>query len=544
MDNISKLCKGCMKHTLVNGRCSECGFCEEQYKPLPHHLIPGTVLAGKYMLGKKMGEGGFGITYIGIDLNLNMRVAIKEYYPSGCVTRNTTVSDTLTVFDGDYYKAFKHGRDKFIEEARIIAQFNDFDGIVSVKDFFLENGTAYIVMEYLDGENLRDFLNRNGNKLPVNTVLDMIKPVIEALSQLHTANLIHRDISPDNIMITKNNKVKLIDFGAARDVSPEGQKSMSIQLKPGYAPEEQYRTHGKQGPWTDVYALCATIYRMITGQVPEEANERLIQDTMQAPSKLGVAIDANIENALMRGLSVNHNNRIQSVDVLYDTFYTGYVPEKYTINKKSTSSFDKNKMMIIALCVTALVMLAAVSGILISTFTGGVDFDEFKVTPQPTSAPTQEVIVTPVPTPTAVPRQDLYNSSYTYNRMPNIHSSWLTNDEEYGKLRSVILDFDKLCVEYMNSGDMSVFKYLRQGTKAYSQQTSYKGNHPNIHEQLNGVDVINARTDGSSYYVWVTEYRTVTENGTTKDTADHWVYRVVQNGGNYIIEDYTADPIY
>ena len=151
-----------MKHTYNGTYCSNCGFSEEEYKASLHQLRTGTILAGKYILGKAIGEGGFGITYIGLDINLNMRVAIKEFFPAGCVTRNATVSDTITVFSGKELEYFNHGRDKFMEEAQIIAQFDSSDGIVSVKDFFLENGTAYIIMELLEGNTLEKRVEMNG----------------------------------------------------------------------------------------------------------------------------------------------------------------------------------------------------------------------------------------------------------------------------------------------------------------------------------------------------------------------------------------------
>lgn len=236
MKNIDGLCISCFENVGQDTICPHCGFNKDTYEPPAHHLPPGTILAGKYLLGKKIGEGGFGITYIGYDLNLEIKVAIKEYFPSGSVTRIASSSNTVTVYDGEYFQMFMHGRDKFIEEARTLAKFDNFDGIVSVKDFFTENGTAYIVMEYLQGQSLGDFLKSNG-VINYKVALDMIKPILTALKSLHACGLIHRDISPDNIMITQSGSIKLIDFGAAREISLDAQKSLSVQLRPGYAPE-------------------------------------------------------------------------------------------------------------------------------------------------------------------------------------------------------------------------------------------------------------------------------------------------------------------
>ncbi|MBQ3426404.1 MAG: protein kinase [Clostridia bacterium] len=322
MRDIGKLCLGCMSDNPNGGVCPHCGYDAAHYEVPLHHLRPGTILNGKYYLGRALGEGGFGITYIGWDLNLEMKVAIKEYFPGGFVSRDVSNTDAVTVFSGNAAGAFEIGKNKFVNEAKALAKFDNLPGIVSVKDFFLENGTAYISMEFIEGETLKSFLNRNGGKVSPDTVFAMMRPLMKSLIEVHKSGIIHRDISPDNIMITKDSTVKLLDFGAARDISADGNKSLSIQLKPGYAPEEQYRTHGKQGPWTDVYALCATIYRAITGIAPVESLERLQQDTLAMPSALGVNIDPARESAIMRGMSVFANGRQQTVSELYYQIYT------------------------------------------------------------------------------------------------------------------------------------------------------------------------------------------------------------------------------
>ena len=305
------------------GPCKSCGFDETAYQAPPHHLPVRTILNGKYLIGRALGEGGFGITYLGWDLNLEMKLAIKEYYPSGFVTRDRSTSATVTPFTGEKGDFFAHGRDKFMVEAKLLAKFYALPGVVSVRDFFLENGTAYIVMEFIDGVTLKEYLRRMGGRLPAGTVFSLLKPVVEALGQVHKAGLIHRDISPDNIMLTKDGTVKLLDFGAAREISPDGEKSNTVNIKTGYAPEEQYRTHGSQGPWTDVYALCATIYKCLTGITPEESLERLRNDTVVPPSRLGIAIPPIQEAALMRGMAVMGQERFRSVEALHRALYGG-----------------------------------------------------------------------------------------------------------------------------------------------------------------------------------------------------------------------------
>ena len=251
-------CMNCMEPNENNqgtGICPHCGFNEEGNPALPHQLPYRSVLHGKYMVGRVIGEGGFGITYIGWDLNLGLKVAIKEYYPEGFVGRNAEQSCNVRSFQGTQTEFFEKGKDKFLDEARTLGKFMHLSGIVSVKDFFQENNTVYIVMEYLEGISLKHRAIQCGNRIPKEEILEIMSPVIESLAEVHRAGLIHRDISPDNIMICKNGEVKLIDFGAAREVSEDGDKTLSVLVKKGYSPEEQYRTHGEQGTWNDVYSI-------------------------------------------------------------------------------------------------------------------------------------------------------------------------------------------------------------------------------------------------------------------------------------------------
>jgi serine/threonine protein kinase len=298
--------------------CSQCGFDNEQPKE-PHHLPPRSILAGKYLVGKVLGEGGFGITYLGFDLNLNIKVAIKEYFPSGFVTR-TGGGTTVTPFTGSSAEYYSNGIEKFLNEARSLARFHNLDGIVEVRDFFRENGTAYIVMEFVDGVNLRDELERRGGRMDANEVMALMQPLVASLVKVHNTGLVHRDISPDNIMLTPEGKLKLLDFGAARDAAAN--KSVSVVLKPGYAPEEQYRTHGELGAWTDIYALCGTIYKLITGITPPESIERLTNDTLAHPARLSISINAMQSDAIMKGLSVHKEGRFGSTAELYDALYS------------------------------------------------------------------------------------------------------------------------------------------------------------------------------------------------------------------------------
>ena len=214
---IENLCIHCMQEkNNASEICPFCGFDPKTAEIPPYHLQPFSILAGKYLLGMAIGEGGFGITYIGMDLNLEMRVAIKEYYPHGCAIRDTKGNScTVCSYTGDRQNLFEAGREKFINEARVLARCDTLPEIVAVRDFFKENRTAYIVMEYIEGKTLKTYLKEKGGKISVSETLKMMEPVIRSLGQVHRMNLIHRDISPDNLMIRTDGSVKVLDFGGA-----------------------------------------------------------------------------------------------------------------------------------------------------------------------------------------------------------------------------------------------------------------------------------------------------------------------------------------
>ncbi|MGI6193170.1 MAG: protein kinase domain-containing protein [Christensenellales bacterium] len=322
---IEKMCMNCHKQMGKSGDfCEFCGFDNGKPKS-PHHLPPRTILAGKYMIGKVLGEGGFGITYMGYDLNLDCKVAIKEYYPAGFVSRETTVRNTVTFLTGMNEEYYVAGLEKFMHEAKALAKFSELPGIVRVRDYFQENGTAYIAMDYIEGRTLAEELNKRGGRLPAGEVLSKMEPLIRSLCVVHTNGIIHRDISPDNIMLNTRGELKLLDFGAARELASD-KKSVAVMLKPGYAPEEQYRTKGEQGPWTDCYALCATIYKLITGITPPEALERLAKDSLVPPTMLGAEITPLVEQALMMGLAVKPEDRFRSLEALYNALYVDASP--------------------------------------------------------------------------------------------------------------------------------------------------------------------------------------------------------------------------
>ena len=267
----------------------------------PPALALGEVLDGRYRIGQVLGHGGFGITYLAWDENLQLRLAIKEYLPRDSASRAPN-GVSLAVYSGRAGEQFAYGLDRFLEEARALAHFVQHPGIVTVTNFFRAHGTGYCVMDYVEGITLGHYLvQQPEGRISVEAALRLLTPVMDALRAVHKEGLLHRDLAPDNIYMSRTGRIKLLDFGAARFAAGEHSKSLSIILKPGYAPEEQYRTKGQQGPWTDVYGLAATFYRAITGQLPPESLDRIDDDDLAPPSDLGVATSARTGVRLAQG---------------------------------------------------------------------------------------------------------------------------------------------------------------------------------------------------------------------------------------------------
>ena len=303
-----------------------------------HCLRKGTRLIGRYTIEGVLGQGGFGITYLGMDELHEKPVAIKEFFPQGIVTRNIEYQDTVTVTFVGEKDNYEKGKERFLKEARTMAKFSKDKGIVKALDFFEINNTAYIVMEYLEGVTLKQYLREN-KRIAAEDLVELLVPLIEALDEIHSQGLIHRDISPDNIMVLPDGRIKLMDFGAARDYTEFGEKSLSIVLKPGYAPPEQYQTHGVQGPWTDIYALCATMYKCITGENPPDAIERVMDDHLKKISAFGIPVLPQIEEAIIKGMSVAANDRYQNVGDFCEDLYGGY-------EERSVSGAEENQSQV------------------------------------------------------------------------------------------------------------------------------------------------------------------------------------------------------
>lgn len=306
-------CSGCFEiYDNAFGLCPYCGHAPSAPAKEPYHLAPGSLLAGRYVIGNVLGFGGFGITYKAWDKKLEAVVAVKEYFPSGVVNRQPG-SQKVVVLSSKSRREFDFGLVRIIEEARNMAQFNSNKNIVNVYEYFEENNTAYIIMEFLNGQPLSDYMQENGGILPFEQSIDIILNVASALKVIHSKSIIHRDISPDNIYLCKNGNIKLIDFGAAK-FSVEQASNYTIILKPGFAPPEQYEQVSKQGPWTDIYALGATLYYMLTGRKPDESTNRKVGDTLPDPVKINPQIPQYISDAVMKAVAIESDLRFSSAE--------------------------------------------------------------------------------------------------------------------------------------------------------------------------------------------------------------------------------------
>ena len=312
-------CPHCMRELtgLRGGACPFCGF-NAQKSPQPAEAMPrNTILNGKYLVGDVLGRGGFGITYIGFDLSLESRVAIKEYYPSGAAMRREGESELYWSSSYKFHSSREDAKNYFLKEARRMARVENIPSVVRVRETFLANETAYIVMDYVEGETLKARLRREG-PMTYTACYALLRPMMQDLCKIHRQGVIHRDISPDNIMIQGDGSVKLLDLGAAKDLNKHSDEVSVPVGKNGYSPMEQYLNNGRIGPWTDVYALCATIYYACYGKRVPQSLERLEQDTLRFDLPTREPIPPYVVGALRKGLAVRAADRTQSVDALLD----------------------------------------------------------------------------------------------------------------------------------------------------------------------------------------------------------------------------------
>ena len=306
------LCYNCFQEIPEGaGPCPHCGFdLSENVKKYPVALRAGTVLNGRYIVGRVLGQGGFGITYLAWDTQLEAKVAVKEYMPGELAGRIDGTS--VSVLSDDRSESFTYGAERFKEEAKTLAKFIGNPNIAAVTSYFDENDTSYFVMDYIEGISFKTYIAGQGGKVSVEDALDVMIPVLRALTAVHAEGFIHRDVTPDNIYITKDGNVKLLDFGSARYSIGDKSKSLDVILKVGYAPKEQYIRRSRQGPYTDVYSCAACFYAALTGYLPPESLERMDEDRLIPVSQCGVEIPEYLDKAILKGLAVQPEDRFQT----------------------------------------------------------------------------------------------------------------------------------------------------------------------------------------------------------------------------------------
>ncbi len=415
------LCEYCLQECETD-TCTHCGNSSTIDYTQTGCLPPKTILKERYIIGKVLGRGGFGITYLAFDMLEECRVVIKEYFPDNLVFRQPGDIQVQSYTSAGQAESFRSGSEKFYTEAQTMARFNGHPNIVNVQRFFYENQTAYYVMEYLDGIDLKKYLDKHGKKLSFEETLKLLVPVMEAMTLVHSANILHRDISPDNIFVLNDGTVKLLDFGSARQVLAEQSKSLSVILKVGFAPVEQYQSHGKQGPWTDIYALAATLYYCLTGVIPVAAMDRVEEDHLKKISELCPEIGRKVDKVFAKALAVRAVNRYQSMMEFREDLMalnvsktvTPALPQTVAVSSGTKKPFVWTKKKIIAIAVAVAVLVCS-SGIAYAAVKinekkaannetslniggDGMQMGEM-VTPEPVDTSTPEPTLTPIPEP-------------------------------------------------------------------------------------------------------------------------------------------------
>ena len=359
-------CPHCMNEA-SGSVCKRCGK-PLSWEPGLDQLPAGTMLDGsglhRYLTGAAIGQGGFGITYIAVEPESGRRVAVKECYPIQCAMRGA--NGIKVEPKPGQAKQLQGALNSFLDEARLLAKQTELESVVQVLDFFSTNGTAYLVMEYLDGVTLHEKMKSEG-RLPSQKLLGMFGPLMRDIGLLHSSGIIHRDISPDNIMWMPDDSLKLLDFGCARSL--EDGKSMSVLLKHGFAPVEQYQTRG-QGAWTDIYSLCATLYYCITGKLPTPAVERLEGGVLMPPNELGAQLSEKQQAALLWGLEVQPAKRPQTIELLIGQMYSDIKQPRQRRKREPGPGGQKQRTRIISAAAAALVVTIAVIAIAASGGSG------------------------------------------------------------------------------------------------------------------------------------------------------------------------------
>lgn len=350
-----KRCLNCMEEYEERyDVCPHCGYVEGTPPKEIYYLVPGTILNRRYIVGTVCGAGGFGIVYRAWDQNLGKVVAIKEYYPASLVGRTPGTRDVY-IYAKKRSEEYRGGLERFLEEARNVAKFSSHPDIVNVYNFFEENGTAYFVMEFLRGVSYKEYIKQHGGIVSEEIAVRVTLSVLDALTDVHKAGIIHRDIAPDNVFILNNGVIKLNDFGAARFSDKE---NLTVVLKPGFAPAEQYQNQGKQGPYTDIYAVGAMLYRAVTGVMPQESTDRIKEERLVPPKKLNPEISENLNNVILRAMAMQPELRFQSTT----EFKQALTTKKPVLNVENELKKRRKKRRLGMVMVAACLVLGGVGG--------------------------------------------------------------------------------------------------------------------------------------------------------------------------------------
>ena len=349
-------CYGCMSQLpYPDAPCPNCGY-DRRVTPFNrNHLEPGTVLQERYIIGKALGLGGFGITYIGWDCKAEQPVSIKEFLPSEFATHRTGTT-RVQFYSAPGRERFEAGLQKFKEQTAILRRLQDLESINPIYDFVEENGTGYTIMEYLRGQTLKTYLAQY-RMLSFEDAMSILAPVLRTLDAVHKSGLLHQDICPDNIFLCEDGRIKLLDFGSAQFQLMQNTEGLTIVLKHGYAPIEQYVSHLVAGPWTDVFGAAGTLYTMLTGIVPPDVLHREKDDDILRPSDLESDIPPEAEKALMRALELSPENRYATAEAFLKALYADADAEEMPQRKISRKSL-RIALMLIAATLAVLVLVA------------------------------------------------------------------------------------------------------------------------------------------------------------------------------------------
>ncbi len=441
-EKVNKIfCANCLEELETTDICPYCGYNPAQDDgKYPLALSHNTILNGQYIIGRVLGQGGFGITYLVKDWTTKNRMVLKEYLPNTMATRTKKDSGAEKNFVSVYPEQsenFEYGKKCFLEEAQTLAGFIGSPNIVQVHSFFEENGTAYFTMDYIEGISFQKFITDNGGKVLWQEAEKVLLPVMDALGIVHSKGFIHRDVKPDNIFITTDGIVKLLDFGAARYSLGDRTQSLDILLTHGFAPKEQYMTRSRQGPYTDVYAVAASFYYAITGIKPSNSMDRLEKDDLVAPSRLGVKIPEEVENAILKGMEVQPADRYQSMaefkqalTMQEDSKDKGPQPSSTNADTNTvnyTASDDSKFKLKINRKALIKVGLALVAIVLIIKLKDVGDFP-----PPPPPPPTATPTTTQGPTTSNEPSEEKYKPvGNTANNLANGAKAVCTDDYYY-----------------------------------------------------------------------------------------------------------------